>query len=120
MDSEWTNSKFCDVANFILGAILLVSPWAFGFPSGAPSQNAFVFGIIIAVVSVAALAALAVWEEWLNLILGLWVLISPWVLGFASGTAMNVHIVIGLIVAVLAAIELWILYQQPQRQTAAH
>ena len=118
--NEWNNAKFCDVANLILGAILLVSPWAIGFPAGAATQNAFISGVVIVVISIAALAAFAVWEEWLNLIVGLWVLISPWVLGFAGGTAMNVHIIIGVIVAILAAIELWIMYQHPPRRTAVH
>jgi hypothetical protein len=113
--SEWTNARLCDVANLILGAILFVSPWIYGFASGAQSQNAFISGIVIAVIAIAALAAFAVWEEWLNLIVGLWVLVSPWVLGFQGTTAMTVHVVIGILVAVLAAIELWLMYQQPQR-----
>jgi SPW repeat len=78
-----------------------------------------VSGIVIAAISIAALTAFAVWEEWLNLILGIWVLVSPWVLGFAGTTAMQVHIVIGVIVAVLAALEIWLLYQRPPRRTAA-
>jgi heme/copper-type cytochrome/quinol oxidase subunit 3 len=117
--NEWSNAKLCDVANLVLGAILLASPWIFGFASGAVSNNALVSGVIIAVISIAALAAFAVWEEWLNLIVGLWVLASPWVLGFAGSTAMQVHVVIGVIVAVLAALEIWILYQRPPRRTAA-
>ncbi|HEY6861176.1 MAG TPA: SPW repeat protein [Pseudolabrys sp.] len=117
--NEWSNAKLCDVANLFLGVILLASPWIFGFSGGAASTNAFVSGVFIAVISIAALAAFAVWEEWLNLIMGLWVLASPWVLGFASGTPMQIHIVIGLIVAVLAALEIWILYQRPPRRTAA-
>src|SRR5262245_1075441 len=44
---------------------------------------------------------------------GVWVLVSPWVLGFAGTTAMHVHVVIGVIVAVLAALEIWLLYQRP-------
>jgi SPW repeat len=76
---------------------------------GAQSQNAMVSGIIIAVLSVAALAAFAEWEEWLNLVVGLWVLVSPWVLDFANTAAMWVHIVIGIIVAVVAAIEVWMM-----------
>ena len=117
--SEWSNAKFCDVANLILGAILLASPWIFGFPRGAASQNAVICGIVIVAISLAALAAFAVWEEWLNLIVGLWVLVSPWVLGFAGTTATRVHFVIGIIVAVLAALEIWLLYQRPPRHTAA-
>jgi hypothetical protein len=45
--------------------------------------------------------------------IGLWVIVSPWVLGFQGTTAMNV------IVAALAAVELWSLYQGPPRQSAA-
>jgi hypothetical protein len=116
--NEWTNAKLCDVANLVLGAILFFSPWIFAFDSGLSSQNAFISGIVIAALSIAALAAFAVWEEWLNLIVGLWVLISPWVLGFQGSTAMTVHVIIGIIVAVLAAVELWIMYQNPPRQTA--
>jgi SPW repeat len=43
-------------------------------------------------------------------IVGLWVLVSPWVLSFADTTAMWVHIVIGIVVAVVAAIELWMMH----------
>src|SRR5262249_30952242 len=117
--NEWSNAKLCDVANLVLGGILLVAPWIFGFPSGAASQNAVVSGIVIAVISIAALAVFAVWEEWLNLIVGVWVLISPWVLSFAGSTAMQVHVVIGVIVAALAALEIWLRYQRPPRHTAA-
>ena len=112
---EWSNAKLCDVANLMLGSVLFISSWFFG--SGPASQNAFVCGIIIAVISLAALAAFAIWEEWLNLILGLWVLVSPWVLGFSGTDAMSAHVAIGAIVAILAAIELWILYQGPPRRT---
>jgi SPW repeat len=117
--NEWSNAKLCDVANLVLGVILLASPWIFDFPSGAASQNAVVCGIVIAAISIAALAAFTIWEEWLNLIMGVWVLVSPWVVGFAGTTAMYVHIVIGVIVAVLAALESWLLYPRPPRHTAA-
>jgi SPW repeat-containing protein len=115
--NEWSNAKLCDVANLILGAFLFLSPWIFAFPAGTQSQNAWISGAIIAVLAIAALAAFAVWEEWLNLIVGLWVVVSPWVLGF-QGTARTVHVIVGILVAILAAIELWLMYQHPPRQTA--
>ncbi|WP_407116585.1 SPW repeat protein [Bradyrhizobium sp. LMG 9283] len=115
---NWTNAKWCDVANLILGAFLFFSPWIFGFDAGLASQNAYVAGIVIAILAIAALAAFAVWEEWLNLIVGLWTLIAPWVLGFQDAkTAMTVHAVVGILVAVLAAIELWMMSQNPPRLT---
>ena len=114
---NWTNAKICDVINLILGAALFFSPWIFAFDAGAQSQNAMISGIIIVGLSIAALAAYAVWEEWLNLIVGLWALVSPWVLGFQGTTAMTVHVIIGAAVAILAAIELWMMSQIPPRLT---
>jgi SPW repeat len=116
---NWTNAKWCDVANLILGAVLLFSPWIFGFDAGKASENATIAGIAIAVLAIAALAAFAVWEEWLNLIVGLWTLVSPWILGFQGTTAMTVHVVIGAAVAILAAVELWLLSQIPPRLTTS-
>ena len=114
---NWTNAKLCDVANLILGAVLFASPWMFSFDAGWVSENAYISGIVIAVLAIAALAAFAVWEEWLNLIVGLWVLVSPWILGFQGTTAMTVHVIIGAAVAILAAIELWMMSQIPPRLT---
>src|ERR1700738_2915924 len=116
---NWTNAKLCDVANLALGAILFVSPWIFGFDAGTASQNAYIAGFAIAVLAIAALTAFAVWEEWLNLIVGLWTLVSPWVLGFQGGTAMRVHVVIGIAVAILAAVDLCLLPQFPPRLTTS-
>ena len=56
----------------------------------------------------AALAAFAVWEEWLNLAAGLWLVVSPWLLGFQNSDAMTLHVVIGGIVAALASFEVWL------------
>lgn len=116
--SEWSNAKLCDVANLILGAVLFLSPSIFGFEARTASLNAWLFGVIITAFSIAALAAFAMWEEWLNLAVGLWVMVAPWVLGFPGTTAMNVHVLIGVIVAVLAAFEIWFLQQHPPRQAA--
>src|ERR1700738_1272729 len=117
MMENWTNAKLCDAANLILGAILFFSPWMFGFEAGKASGNAHIAGIVIAVRAIAALAAFAIWEEWLTLIVGLWTLVSPWLLGFQGTNAMTVCVVIGAAVAILAAIEIWILSQNPPRLT---
>jgi hypothetical protein len=115
---DWTNARYCDVANLILGAFLFVSPWIFGFSGSTAAENANIVGVIIAVLAIAALAAFAIWEEWLNLIVGLWTLVSPWVLGFQSTTkAMTVSVVVGIAVAILAAVEIWMTSQTPPRLT---
>src|SRR6267142_1514786 len=57
--------------------------------------------IFFFVVALAALLAFAEWEEWINLLLGVWVAVSAWAVGFAvHTTATWVHVVTGIIVAV--------------------
>src|SRR5262245_63828111 len=81
---KWRNESFVDVVNLILGAWLFVTPWFYGFASGAAGWNAWIMGALIALVAIAALAAFAEWEEWINLLLGLWVLAAPWALAFTE------------------------------------
>lgn len=62
----------------------------------------------IGVVSAAAMVAYANWKEWINLLLGAWLIVSPWALGFAHARAMHYSIGFGAAVAYLAVIELWL------------
>ena len=105
---EWSRAKLCDVMNLFLGTILFFSPWLFGLSAGAPRQTASIIGLLIAVLSIAALAAFAIWEEWFNLIAGLWLIVAPWLLGFQDSNAMMIDVVIGSLVAGLAAFEIWL------------
>ena len=57
--------------------------------------------------SIAALAAFAVWEEWLNLLAGLALMVSPWLLDFQDSQAMTIDVVIGAMAAALAGFEVW-------------
>jgi hypothetical protein len=107
---DWSTIRLCDVANFSLGGVLFFSPWLFDLSTGAQWQTASAAGILIAVLSIAAIAAFAIWQEWLNLFAGLGLIVSPWLLGFQDSQAMTVDVVIGVIVATLAALEAW-LYQ---------
>jgi len=104
-----------DVANLVVGIALALTPWIFGFATEtAAAWNAWVVGAIIALVAIGALVAFAEWEEWVNLILGIWALVSPWALGFATiAAAVYAHVVAGLIVAVLAGLELWFAHKRP-------
>ena len=105
---EWSRAKICDVVNFSLGTILFFSPWLFSLPAGALRQTASIIGLLIAVFSIAALAAFAVWEEWLNLVAGLWLIATPWLFGFEDSKAITVEVLIGPAVTILAAFEVWL------------
>lgn len=105
---DWSNVRLCDVVNLALGGVLFFSPWLFDLSTGVQWQTASIVGLIIAVLSIAALAAFAVWEEWLNLLAGLALMVSPWLLGFQDSQAMTIDVVIGMIVAFMAALEAWL------------
>jgi predicted membrane-bound mannosyltransferase len=105
---EWCNLRLCDVVNLSLAVVLFFSPWLFDLSGGAPWQTASIVGIIIAVLSIAALAAFAVWEEWLMLVAGLALIVAPWLLAFQDSQAMTIDVAIGGVVAVLAASEAWL------------
>ena len=116
---ENRQSAYIDGINLILAIILFVSPWIFGLPAGPASVNAMIAGIVIGVVAIAALVSLAQWEEWVNLLLGLWLIVSPWVLGFAHTRAMHFSIGVGATVAFLAALELWLVYDATHPESLA-
>lgn len=115
------NTMVGDVLNLIVAAWLFLSPWIVGFADvTAASWTAWLSAIAIAVFAIAALAAFAEWEEWINLALGVWVLISPWIVGVSGQQAPTLVLFLtGLVVAVIAAIEIWMLHRTPPRMTTA-
>ena len=111
-----TNNRTAfDIVNIVAGLGLFLSPWLFGFSAEAyAAWNAWIAGAAIAVIAAAALYAFYEAEEWVNLVLGIWALIAPWVLGFSAvATAMWVHMVAGIVVAALAAGNIWFSHNRP-------
>ena len=105
---------------WILGMSLILSPWLFHFAPGVESWNAWAGGGVVAILSIAALFDSTEWMEWLSLIVGLWILVSPWVLKFPGSTdAMRTDAFFGLIIAAIAAMELWMFHRSPPRPTAS-
>lgn len=106
--------RWQDWVNLVLGVWLFLSPW-FGIGVGAGAAwNSWIFGAVIAVMSVWALSNPQRWEEWVNLVVGVWVLIAPFVLLFTAqtGATWN-HIIVGIVVAVDA---IWAMAKRPEQR----
>ena len=114
-----TKETAIDLVNAVLGICLALAPWALGFKGEVTAAwNAWIVGAAIALIALGALFAFREWEEWLNLAPGVWVILAPWLLGFAAvAGAMYAHVIIGLIVGVLAALDLWIVHNRPVSTT---
>jgi hypothetical protein len=84
-----------DWLNLLLGLWMVVSTWIIGHDSGSAAiVNYYVVGLAVAAFAIAALTAFRIWEEWINLILGTWLLVSPFFLGFsASAIGLNTLVI---------------------------
>lgn len=86
--SKKTTSNWQDVVNLIVGLLLIISPWVLSFAGiQVALWNAVIFGIVIALLALSTLLRFKDWEEWVDMVVGVWLIISPWVLGFAATTA---------------------------------
>lgn len=110
---------FFDVVNLALGAFLFLSPWTLGFTSQFAIHTSWMAGAAITIVAILAVVDFFESEEWINLVLGLWVAGCSWILGFhTETTAMRLHLVVGLAVAACAAVELWLVHRSPPKARA--
>jgi len=93
-----------DWVNLLLGIGILFSPWAVGHGvNGAVRSSYAIVGIAVTIFAIVALAAFRPWEEWVNLVLGAWLLVSPWLLGFSAVTALRWNaVLIGALIIVCA------------------
>jgi hypothetical protein len=107
MDRRQTGNNWQDWVNLVLAVWLFVSPWVLGFAGQRPGWDAWIVGAIVAIFSIAALTEVQIWEEWVNLLLGAWLFISPWVLGFSGDTTMSRNAwIVGVLIFLVAASEI--------------
>jgi len=70
-------------------------------------QNAFLVGELLVIDEIGTLDAFRVWEEWINVAIGAWLIVSPWVLGITAPVPMANFVVVGFLVLVLALYQIW-------------
>jgi hypothetical protein len=106
--SKARHDSILDIYNLVLAVFVFASPWLFAYVSQPARLDLWATSIVIAVLSFAAIIAFAEWEEWLSLLLGLWLVAAPWALDFAHTTAMHVSVAAGIITVYLAGLDLWL------------
>lgn len=106
METNEAPKRWQDWGNLIVGAWLFVSPFVLQYPSEMPNAvwNAYILGAAIMIFSAFAVYLPRAWEEGINVVLGLWMIASPWALGFASDKNITMNaVIVGILVAILAA-----------------
>ena len=99
------NKRWQDWVNLILGVWLFLSPWLLRYTgTTAAAWNAWILGVAIVVFAAIAVRMPQQWEEVINLLLGIWMVISPWVLAFTGNRSPEANaVIVGLLVIILAA-----------------
>ena len=105
-----------DWANWLLGFWLLLSPWILHFEDQtAAMENAVILGFVLILAEVVTLSAFQVWEEWINVAVGAWLVVSPWALRGVGSAAAADFVIVGLLAIALAAYEMWQVGRAPKR-----
>ncbi len=113
-----SKQRWQDWLLLIGGIWLFVAPWALGTSTDAASSwNAWIVGVLVVASGWWALARPDVRAaEWLQALFGVWLFITPWVLGFTavSAAAWNAWIVGGAVLV----LGLWALAEVPSTSPA--
>ncbi|MDA8363590.1 MAG: SPW repeat protein [Gammaproteobacteria bacterium] len=94
--------SWLDVANVVLGIWLIVAPLVgVGASTGLAAGNSYVAGVVVVILAVAASRRPYLWEEWLNLLVGVWLILAPFALRFTAQTGPTWNqIIVGLLIVV--------------------
>jgi hypothetical protein len=111
-----------DWVSMVLGVLIGLSPWL----AGQQGDQIVIWNVVIVGALVVALAALELaglqrWEESGEIACGLWLIVSPFIFGYAeAGTLRYWHFVLGALVALLAVVELWQDWKLSDEELAQH
>ncbi len=98
-------SRWQDWTSFVLGLWLALSPWLAGYADhDAATGNAAFCGLALALTAHFEASCCEDGGEWINLVLGAWLVAAPFALGFAAPNVMTLNtMAVGVLVAGLAA-----------------
>jgi hypothetical protein len=111
-----THRTWEDWLGMLLGVMIVLSPW---FPLQADREivdaersfiilNTFTVGLLVFGLAQREYVALQRWEEGAEIVLGLWLIVSPYLFGYsADGMLRFWHTSLGGLVVLLATLQLW-------------
>lgn len=110
--------RWQDWGMFALGVWLFFSPFwisSYGSLTSPATWSSCISGGLVAIFALGALAEGKRWEEWLNAVIGLWLVLSPFVLNYYESLAGWNHLIVGVLIGLDA---MTVLMQRPE--DAAH
>jgi hypothetical protein len=111
-----THRTWEDWCGMALGVLIVLSPW---FPTQSGHEvvdaehsfvilNTFTAGILVFGLAQLEYVALQRWEEVAEILVGLWLIASPYIIGYSDDSLLRFwHSTLGGLVVLLAALQLW-------------
>ena len=96
-----------DWATLLIGLWLCASPWVLQLADPPAMQNCVTVGFLVIIGELFTFYTLHTWEEWINIILGSWLIVCSWVLGVSSPEATANAVIMGLLLLALSLYEIW-------------
>ena len=88
---------------FLAGLYVLIAGWIGGANIGN-TWNSVVAGIVVLVLAAMRFTRNAgPWASWIDALIGVWLIVSPWVYGYAAETWRWNSIVVGIVLVVFGA-----------------
>ncbi len=89
------------IVEILLGVWLMASPTVLDYAGNAAGTNDRIVGPLVVSVAGIAVAEVSRPFRWCQIVLGLWLLIAPWVFGHATVPLLN-DLIVGVLLIVLA------------------
>jgi len=104
------NAKFENWVTLLIGVWIFFMPWTIGYSRTESRMdfamwNFFIVGALVFIIATLALQAIKPWEEWMNVVAGIWLFSSPWIFGYTDEAALFLYSMFcGMIIAILSGI----------------
>jgi hypothetical protein len=94
--------------SWLLAIWLCISPGPLEYGGDQIATYAAVLTrFVLICTEIVTISAFRLWEEWINIFIGCWLIAAPWIFHFTSSSATTNFVIVGLLVAILALYELW-------------
>ncbi|AJA63117.1 SPW repeat protein [Bradyrhizobium japonicum] len=109
-----THRTWEDWCGMLLGALIVASPW-FPIQDHAPVierqvmvLNTVAIGLVVFGLSQLEYVALQRWQEVATIVVGLWLIVSPYVFGYSGEGFLRIyHTSLGAVAVILGVLQLW-------------
>lgn len=97
------NTGAASWVNILLGIWVIISPFVLSFSQLSTAMwNNVATGVAVGIIGLIRASAVQPEWSWANIILGVWLIASPFVLGFFNQVALWNNIILGIIIALVA------------------